>query len=870
MRFYLNFKSDNYGKKVIDEPFGVDGIKFSLKQKTDGGGMARDISFSGGDIQFEFTDMREHELKKLLYYHRKFGFESIVILTLEIDENNSYNCDLDFATAETDDLTYFRCKGIEDGKLQIIKARKKVKVDLLSDKNVDGDFIAPLVPQNMLLLAKPVIQTSKWEQPETFFENLDATGTDINSTVYFQINPCVNLIQSTVEDSYTFFKTFDGQPVNDFSSSNFLAIKALNNLKDVSISIKDMLINLETDVDNGGNGYVDFSLEVRSGLEFSTATKVILLEKTLTENQTYDFEGDKFLQIDSLLRGESIWVYFRAKVRQSASPPFVTPRFECFTTISNTKMDITAESTSYNSISKSLRLVDVMSQVIKSISGLQINAERFQSLGEFYDNRLVNGDFLRGIDKNGFKISLEDIENSLPEFKGDYEIGSDGKVFFGIEQDYYTNIESGFFNNIQFKEMNKTFNPKYTVNEFNYKYKNYQSLKENEEPNSADTIHGESRFVLFNKSVENKKEATIEWTRDAFLIEATRRKALEITEQTASQDDDTLFIIDSINTTFDNTFTEVTNLQHNYNSGTLRLTLRNDGSVNFISLGITAGSNFVIQPVNANSGNYEVFLVTENSLELTRVGGTTTIAGDGLHSTKYTYTLEQSFVPFTNYTNQGFSETTNLNAPDNYSNRRYSIKRNIYNYWKSYLATCNMYWKERPLINTWYKNNGDYTSKYNSVKLTEKADITPDNPILTPMLYNQIVFKDVDFIDFITLQNNIRSERGFIRTIDNNQQVIKIYPVDMEYSLLEKELVIKAEEKFEPTSMTISTEFDYILINNETRVLSLQWEIISEKLYIYDENRYRLYNPVYWMEVSINGATPNSIEQLKEWLSLVN
>jgi hypothetical protein len=66
MRFYLNFKSDSYGKKQINEPFGVDGIKFSLKQKTEGGGMARDVSFSGGDIQFEFTDMREHELKQLV------------------------------------------------------------------------------------------------------------------------------------------------------------------------------------------------------------------------------------------------------------------------------------------------------------------------------------------------------------------------------------------------------------------------------------------------------------------------------------------------------------------------------------------------------------------------------------------------------------------------------------------------------------------------------------------------------------------------------------------------------------------------------------------------------------------------------------
>lgn len=31
-------------------------------------------------------------------------------------------------------------------------------------------------------------------------------------------------------------------------------------------------------------------------------------------------------------------------------------------------------------------------------------------------------------------------------------------------------------------------------------------------------------------------------------------------------------------------------------------------------------------------------------------------------------------------------------------------------------------------------------------------------------------------------------------------------------------------------------------------------EIIGEKLFIYDENRYRLYNPVFWHEASVNGA----------------
>ena len=62
MKFTLDFKSDNYGKKQIDEPFGTSDINFSLKQKE--GGLGRDVSFSGDEIQFEFTHMQNHELKQ--------------------------------------------------------------------------------------------------------------------------------------------------------------------------------------------------------------------------------------------------------------------------------------------------------------------------------------------------------------------------------------------------------------------------------------------------------------------------------------------------------------------------------------------------------------------------------------------------------------------------------------------------------------------------------------------------------------------------------------------------------------------------------------------------------------------------------------
>jgi hypothetical protein len=116
-------------------------VTFNLNQKQDGGKMGRDISFSSGEALFEFT---KEINKKLLYYHRKYGFEAKVVLSIEVD-TNVYNCDLDFATAETDGLTYFKTKGIEDSALQIIKARKKTKVDLFSSEDIDGNYIDPLV-----------------------------------------------------------------------------------------------------------------------------------------------------------------------------------------------------------------------------------------------------------------------------------------------------------------------------------------------------------------------------------------------------------------------------------------------------------------------------------------------------------------------------------------------------------------------------------------------------------------------------------------------------------------------------------------------------------------------------------------------------
>ena len=864
MDFYLNFKSDAYGKKKIDEPIGVNAINFSLKQKDKGHG--RDISFSGGDVEFEFSYMRTHELQQILYYNRKFGFESEVVLIIEIDADNKYECDLDFATAKTDDLKYFKCKGIQQGSLQLLNRRKSVKVDLFSEYNVDGAYIGRLQPSNMLIQAKPVAQTSEWTQSTPISKVFTSYGQDtaVMSPVDKIIDADINNTLSPLS-AYTTLPSYatNGQIASVLDS--LVIVEAQDNLSNATLSVTGLTANV---VDTSG-----YYTRKRISIQFSKTfipgeiQSIDIIETTGSLNLV---NANYNIPIPNLDRGTKMCLTL--SIFQPYNFPGGTP-------VGNTSINITlnggvklsVESTAYSSVAPSVRLIDAMRQVVKSITGLSVYAPRFEPGGEFYDNRILTGNTLRNITNRPFYISLEDLAKSLTEMNADYEIASDGRVFFGIEQDFYTNNQCWFFPNVQFSEMQKTFNPKMTVNEFIYKYDNFQSLKENEEPNSADTIHGESILLFYNKNVENKREVLVDWTRDAFLIEATRKKALEITDATASQDDDTLFCIDSIDSTSNKSFTESTLLEHTYDSSGPRLILRSDGSVNFVSLGIQPGTPFVINTPDYNAANYTVESITVNTLLLLRSSGSNSSGGNGTRLTSYTYTITNNFAPFTNYTDQGFSETVSLGSAGNFSNRRYSITRNIFNYYKAYLAGCNLYWSDKPLRNTWYKNNGRYTARYAGILLREDADFLPNEPLLTPTLYTDMVFKDVEFSDFIQLSNNIRNYRGFIRVIDNNDKVIRVHPADMDYFLLSKELRVNiGEERYEPKTMNISNSLGFILINSETTVDTLIWEIKDNKLYVFDENRQRLYNGVYWMEVAINDVFPGSIEELEEWLNLLN
>lgn len=828
-KFWLIFPDKPNKRQYIDEPINFGEIDFNLDQSE--GGMGRDITISGSKISFRFTIHRLHFLEQILYFFHKDGFELNILFGFSVVTGQEFQGELDGYTAETNDFDYFECSVILESTLQIFKRRSETKVDLFSDKDINGNYIEPLQPINMLLQAKPSIQTSKW----TNTQGLREFSAPL---VLRTINIAQNLIKSDIKNSFTFFVT-DAFLNTEEAKDTFLMVKADTNLKNVNILLKNVYMSTTF-------GLLRLSLYV--GDEF-------VLLKEVTPYVT--FSGDITYNIPDLQRSGEISLFWIGRGTMNINVEYI---------------EITAESTSYNSITPTFRLIDVMKQIAKSISGLDVYAPRYDVGGEFYDNVITNGKLLGGNTNDPFYISWEElgVKSVNPEHFGDSEIQLDGRVFQGIYADYHKPIECGFFDNTQFSGMVKKPNPLYCINKFTFKYGKYQSLKENTEPNSESTIHGESQLTPYNQKVENSKECEIEWTRDAILLDTQQRLSTKVSADTATQDDDTIFAIDTIATETDQQFTESTMLQHSYNGS--YLSLRNNGEVNFLVLGIRVDSDFAIEYPDSNAGVYNVTAVTNTELQLVKTsGGSISSANDGLRLTKYTYTIEQETIPLTNRTNEEFTTVFNLTSPDRYSNLRYSVQRNIRNYWDAYLATVNLYWKDKNIKNTYYKNNGKCETEYNGLRVVEKEDFIPTTePLVTPFMYESVVFANVDFSDFILLQNNIRSLRGFIRTIDNNKRVLKLFPIKMSYQNKSRQLTITGQEKFEKAYLTIEKQAGVITVNDETKLRKLIYTVDDgNKITLYDLERFRLYNGVFWDKVSINGANSPTLEILKEWLDLL-
>lgn len=843
-KFFFIFGEQPQKKVFIDEPIGYTGVPFILQRQGDAKEyeMGLDVTLNGDKNRFTLTDYRDHQLPEMVYYRDRYGFEANVLFGIVFENGEELISQVDFQTSTTNDFDYFEFSTITESSKQLFKRRMTTKVDMFSNLSIDNESITPLVPVNMLLQAKPSVQTSIWRQAVPYNDFILITPL----SNYFSITQSIE--QSDIKDTYSPFLSRSQQ------RSDMQILLTQTNLKDVTISLK----NIDIKAVNASSGNIQISIRyIKTSEEVTNNTPGSTVLYSTSSGGTIVFPTEIApVNIGDMQRGEKLYLYIFAQTN-GASRLYIE-------TIEAT---ITTTSTAYNTITPTFRLIDVMKQIAKSTANLDVFAPRYNVGGEFYDTVLTNGKMLGGNINDPFYVSWEDLINSVKgEGNSGWEISLNGNVFVGTEDDFYTNVECGVFEDIQFDSLAKETDEIMALNTFKLNFSNYQSMKENTEPNSGSTIHGETILTLPNTEVEGDREIKIPWIRDAILLDAQQRLSTIVSKDTATQDDDKIFAIDTIFTENDQQFTESTTLQHTKND--TYLSLKSDGSVNFLVLGIRPGSVFQILIPDANNGTYTVSEVFSTEVRL--LGGNPNTANNGVRLTKYTYEIKKETIPLTNRTNQGFSTVENLISPEKYSNLRYSVERIIRKRYIKFLAGCNYWKKDKQIINTYYKNNGACITGHEGLLITEKENFIPDtDPIYTSNWYEGITFANVDFEEFVALCNRLRTYHGYITMMDVNRRLLQIYPSKISYQNDTRAIVIDGNERFIKQYMTITNENNIIVVNEETTVTVLRWDLIDHKIELFDLERQRLYNGIYWYKVSINGSIAPTLDIFIRRMNLI-
>ena len=865
--FKLNFVTNGEGIIDIQEPVGFNSIPFTLKQ--DDNRLGRDVFFGGdNENKFEFYRVLTHEIDLLFYYYETFGWESEVKLIIEKDGIDTIIGDLDFQNAETDLIEYFKCAVVQDSGQALLKKREDITVDLFSDETIDEEYIDPLVTKKILIRSKPTVQTSVWEVSESYEKtmNVDANF-GVSDTEYFVLNPARNLVESEIDDSLTFLSL--SRSVETLGTAkaikehDFIIVDAQNNLKDITITVDNLDLSMIAYKLGGGSAYADYELELRYGSEWDSANIVKFFNGRLRDGDAYENKDSYSHHIPFLNREDKIWLYYYFKLRDSGT---LSVSFSVDLVVNSMDVSVKATSVAYNTVVPSVSLKEATTQVVKSISELNTEFPITDIGAELENQRLVSGNLLRNLSDN-FEITFKDIVDWMPEIYAGYE-SNEENVFFGVYKDFYQNNEIDYFDDVRSDSYKKYFNERYAINEFNYEYKKYQSQKEEEVDNTFYIVHGETQWTVQNKGVENTKDVSVGFVRDSFYIDEQRRKSLELTDETSTQDDDTIFILDAKELEEDETFKETDYLQHVYNEDTGYIKISNTGDFSFYLLGIEVGSSFNILGDDANAGNYEVMEASDRYILINNGSGTSGNNGD--RDTYFEYTISKESVPYVTWSDEGFSYIDDGIDISGFANLRYTVKRNIVRFYNQYLATCNLFSK-KTIKNTEYTNNGDLELIYEGVQTIEDESFTPDNPILSPFMHEVIVI--TDFNSFIELRDKCKTDRGYIRVVDSLDHVLKIYPKELSFKNTSEygELKIIGEEKYEPSLVNIvDTGLGYILINDYYRLVRLKYKYVNNKFYIFDEDERLLFNPLYWQKISVNGSLAETKEDLIQWLELLS
>lgn len=793
---YLDFENSvkhyllhNGIKREIAEPVGFDAAKFVIKQ--DDKRYGRDVEFSPSDLTFNSnTDFRglTHLFDQLILSYRNTGFESDWKYILEIENVEYILGQLDFKTAQTDEFTYFTTNIIQENKQAIIKSREDVNVNLFSDKDLDGNDIKPLETTLIYLQATPEKQESAWKM----FEDYDLyrgsqTG---GGTFPLDFMPINFITESEIENTLS-------PPTNSIGNlDDFAIIDAENELTNVTLKILGLDFKMQIADFINKFGYAYCTLDYGIGSDWATSDKVeIFRTGTMRKETHHTFQYiDKDFIIENLTipRDQKLFLKFNFYLDTQNNP------FTAQVWVTGGKIEVDAVSTSISSIIETFNLGDAMEYVIKSISGLGTELPKFRS-GILKDQYITNGLLMRNINDQPFNLSLSRILSYLPELNGDYEV-NENKVFFGLYDDFYKDVKIGNFIMPPNETFKTSFNDRYTINKYNFKYTKYENSKD--ESKSREGVHTEMETMLPNKMVDNSKDVQVGFIRDTFLIESTRKEAIKVKKDVATEQDDDVFIIDVVRKAEPIRVTEQFTVYHKADAP-FRLKLLNDTSINWTLFGFTVGDWIKLEGINGIPGtpsrdgaNFYIEEIEPDVLTLaTILTWDNPFTGYGIVT--LTYDITQT--DLTNRTNEGFEYIEGTTTPKGFSNLMFTPKQNTLKYWSRYLATACLY-HQNSLENikvTKFIHNGELTTKqFAELSVREDRPIYVNElkeAILTPKLVETLVI--CDFSTFWGYRSKLRTLRGYIDVSDTNGNTISIFTKQFEYQWQDNLMTVIGEVK---------------------------------------------------------------------------
>lgn len=882
--FYLNFKNDDTGLLEISEPVKFDASTFVIEQ--DKKRYGRDVFFMNEEISLEFysdyftpsstnvilpngevVNHLSHGFEFLNKYYRDFGFESEVEFILKRNDLTFITGVLDFATCDTDELTYYKFKVIQNTRQAQIKRREDVQVDLFSNKDLDDNDITPLSTTNILLKAKPVLQLSKWGEKNLGL--IQQTGSAFNCQISI---PVANLLTKfKIEDSYAPFDNFfKGLDVSFAENNNYRyanrLLTAKTTLTDVNIKINKLSVQ-------GFTNLGTFGLNISRAIFDSNGNWISNVGSTINLYQSIGSIGlvDEYFEttIPIMNVGESLIISMECFYSSSGLLSFNM----FFNSYSLESLEISLTSTAIDSVIKGFRHIDLIKQTVKSINGMSVNAPKYDVGGNFYNNFVFNGKLIRQFDKEPFYSKFKDAVGQLQELNSDYQI-NENEIYIGQYSDFYSNNEIASFLQKPDSEFKSSFNNRYSINQMEYKYKSFE--QDRDEDGTIDAVHTNTQWLLPNKQVENNLKIEVDYVRDPFEIESARRQGIYTKDSTSLSNDDKIYIIDVIELAPNsrNEFNSFLRYRFSIEDNTLKLI--SDGTFNWSLLGFNiANEVFVTIGSSGLPIEYNVTELESNVITLTPVIGSISINQTGENSIIFNYPLTN--VGYVNRTNEEFQVIENVESPENYSNLQYTIKRNL-KYFESYLACASKYNQSGIIKNTYFKSNGELITEFrNGGQIKENdsfivADL--ETRLLEPILIETKVIAEYDtMIDVLQKMQNINVDNsigGFIRVMDTNNKVISLFPTDLSYNWGTKQLSITGEQKFLSDVIEITTENDLIIINKvgyDTKIVKpLEVKTNGDYVQLFDFRGIALFNEIKFNKVLINSNNFSNIVELTDAL----